>query len=353
MTSLVKLHGWDKLNQRQADRLEKLLWDGVELPRLPAGYYSFGCIKLPHPKNIDPEQRAREHLRSLLSTGMDDSTVDTVLDGFRKSAGLLHWSKEEAAELVTEVSGWWNKHKDQLRYHMPTPVGSLAEIRKRTVLKAIYALSKVFLHLPPNEDEGAVPLRNLLAELAEHNIPAKVLDAAILSKVAEVRKEFLEQVAEALLDNDHGIVVDALLAARVLARKLEEEESSGEFTPVATMLVQGVQWRHRPALADRLGIVAGLVQNKKQHRLLLPEALTGLLAGLEQIAEETSSGVRGNDEDRVITIRAAAASLAFALFKYYQESGLDEPKTIQRWREVCSDLNEFSEVKNSWPVVGD
>ncbi|KKZ14119.1 MAG: hypothetical protein TQ37_02105, partial [Candidatus Synechococcus spongiarum 15L] len=156
--------------------------------------------------------------------------------------------------------------------------------------------------------------------------------------------------AEALLHNDREIVVDALLAARVLARKLAEEESLGEFAPVAMVLVQGVQWRHRPALADRLFMVADLVT--KQGWFLSPMALTGLLAGLEQIVEETSSGVRGNDEGGLITIRAAAAYLAFTLSEYYQDSGLDEPKAIQRWREVCSDPNEFSDVKNSWPVVG-
>ena len=54
----------------------------------------------------------------------------------------------------------------------------------------------------------------------------------------------------------------------------------------------------------------------------------------------------------MIPIRAAAASLAFSLFKYYQQSGLEEPEVIQRWRELCSDPDEFSEVKNSWLFAG-
>ena len=44
--------------------------------------------------------------------------------------------------------------------------------------------------------------------------------------------------------------------------------------------------------------------------------------------------------------------LAFSLFKYYQRSALDEPEVIQRWRELCSDPDEFSEVKNSWLFAG-
>ena len=97
-------------------------------------------------------------------------------------------------------------------------------------------------------------------------------------------------------------------------------------------------------------MVADLVE--KQPWFLSAEALSGLLAGLAEIAEETSTGVRGNDRDGVIRIRAAAASLAFSLFEYCRESGLDEPEPIRRWRELCSDPDEFSEVKNSWLAAG-
>ena len=135
-----------------------------------------------------------------------------------------------------------------------------------------------------------------------------------------VRERVPEQVVTAMLDNDRDVVVDALLAVRVLARSLAEKEMRGEFAHIANMLIQGVQWRHRPALADRLRVVADLVKN--QSWFLSTEALTGLLAGLAQIAEETSSGVRGNDQDGVITIRTSAGALAFALFGYYQESGI-------------------------------
>ncbi|KKZ13630.1 MAG: hypothetical protein TQ37_03790 [Candidatus Synechococcus spongiarum 15L] len=357
MTSLVRLHEWGKLNQRQSNRLGELLWDGVEIPEIPiiTGCYRFRCIELPYPEEFDPETLVREYLRSLFSEQMrgkqsPGSPMDEVLGELRQSAEIIRWPKAEALELIARFSGWWDRHKSYLRDCTSTPLG-LVNMTKQTIQKAVHALSEVFLHLPPdNNDERVSPVRKLLTELAEHNIPAKVLDAAILSKVTEVRKELLEQVAEALLHNDREIVVDALLATGVLARKLAKEESLSEFAPVAMVLVQGVQWRHRPALAHRLFMVADLVT--KQGWFLSPMAPTGLLAGLEQIVEETSSGVKGNDEGGLITIRATAAYLAFTLSECYKKSGLDEPKAIQRWREVCSDPNEFSDVKNSWPVVG-
>lgn len=278
--------------------------------------------------------------------------MNKVLVELRQSAEIVEWSKAEALDLIAEFSGWWGRHKFSLRYCTPTSLDSPANVMKCTIQKTVRALSEVFLHLPKDdEDEGVEQLRNLLVELAEYNIPAKGLEAAILSKETRSRRKLFKKVMEALPHSDSDIVHDALLAANILAWKLAKEDSRDEFGPIAAMLVQGIQWRHRPALISKLVTVADLV--KKQRWFLLLVDIGDLLAGLEQIVEETSSGVKGNDEDGVITIRAEAASLAFALFEYYQDSELGEPKAIQRWQEVCSNPNEFSEVKNSWPSIGD
>ena len=167
----------------------------------------------------------------------------------------------------------------------------------------------------------------------------------------EKRERVLDRVATAMLSNEHDVVADALFAAGVLARALREQNVRDDFATIGAMLVEGVQWRHRPAIVQRLRVVADLVE--RQPWFLSTEALSGLLAGLAEIAEETSSGIKGNDQDGVIAIRAAAASLAYSLFEYCQQSELEEPDAIRRWRELCSDPDEFSEVKNSWLIAGD
>ena len=146
-------------------------------------------------------------------------------------------------------------------------------------------------------------------------------------------------------DNDKEVVINALLAAGVLALVFEEEGAQDKFAYIGAMLVQGVQWRHRPALGFRLGMVADLVENRPWF--LSAERLADLSAGLGKIAEDTH-GTKGNDQDGVIAIRTAAASLASTLSEYCRESRLDEPQAIRIWRQRCSDPDEFSEVRNSW-----
>ena len=350
MTSLVWLHEQGKLNEQQSERLGAALWDGVEAPGVPAvpGYYSFACITLPHPSEIDVPPRVKGHLRSIIDERMGDSRLDDVLDELWNSGSNVAWSKTDAFELVAQFSGWWTKNKHLLLYRTPMPFGSPADSTKRTVVRMIRALSAVFSHLPVDQDADVEldTLGEFITDLERRNIPAKALEAATLSILPESRKRVLSQVAAAMSSSNHDVVTDAVVAAGVLARALVEQNARDEFAAVGVILVDGVRWRHRPALVQRLQVVGDLVE--KQPWFLSTESLSGLLAGLSELAEETVTGVRGNDQDGVIPIRAAAASLAFSLFKYYQQSGLDEPEAIRRWRELCSDPNEFSEVKNSW-----
>ena len=347
-TILFWLHDRDKLNQRQSERLGEVLWEGVEASGVPivTGFLSFECIALPHPAEIDPGTRVKKRLRTMIDDRMEGSRLDEVRDELRRSAGVVGWSQAEALELVATISGWWIRNKHQLHYQAPMLFGAPADNLKRTIWKAVFALSAVFSQLAAaHGDENVDSLCEFLADLAAHDIPTKVLEAATLSMVAGAREQVPQQVAAAMLDKDHDVVFDALMAARVFVRASAGKDARCDFTPVVNMLFQGVQWRHRPALSDRLRVVADLV--KKHPRFLSKESLTCLLAGLGEIAEETSRGVRGNDQDGVISIRASAASLAFALFGHYQESGSDVPEAIGRWREICSDSDEFSEVRNS------
>ena len=154
MTSLVWLYEQGKLNERQSERLGVALWDGVEAPGVPIvpGYFSFACITLPHPSEIDPAPRVKEHLKSIIDEGLGDSRLDGVLDEVRNSGSNVRWSKTEALKLVSNLSGWWAANKYLLLHRTPMLFGSPADSTKRTVGRAIRALSAVLAHLPVDQD---------------------------------------------------------------------------------------------------------------------------------------------------------------------------------------------------------
>ncbi len=350
MTSVVWLHQLGKLNEHQSERLGAALWDGVEAPEVPIipGYYSFVCITLPHPNELDPEPWVKEHLKSSIDERLEDSRLDNILDELKNSGSHVKWSKFDALELVAKLSGWWAANKNLLLLRTPMPFGSPADSTNRTVVRVIHTLSAVIAHLPADQDADVEvdSLVDFLTDLERCHIPAGELEAAALSILPQTRERVLDRVAAAMLSGKHDVVADAVVAAGVLARTLVARNARDDFATIGAILVDGVQWRHRPALVQRLRVVADLVET--QPWFLSAEALSGLLAGLAEIADETSSGIKGNDQDGVIAIRAAAASLAFSLFKYCQQSESGEPDEIRCWRELCCDPNEFSEIKNSW-----
>ena len=353
-TKLVWLHDRGKLNQRQSERLGKLLWVGVEAPGVPlvTGFYGFTCMNLSHPKGIDPEPRVKQRLRTMIKERMGGNGLDEVLDELRSSAGTISWSRADASELVTLLFGCWNGNKRWLRHKTLIPFRRPSDNTKRTANKAVHALAAVFSQLPEKVNEEAIEsLREFLADLRTHDIQTRVLQVATLTMSVEDSQQVLDDVAGAMLDKDHDVVADALSAARILAKASVESESRAKFAPLATLLAQGIQWRNRVALAYRLWVAADLVKNWSWF--FSDQDFARLLAGLLHIAEETSSGVRGNDEEGIIPIRASASSLAFALFEYYEASGSDQPEAVRRWRELCCDPDEFAEVRNAWMLAGD
>ena len=331
VTSLVWLHERGRLKRSQSQRLGSLLWDGTESSGVPTvpGVYSLACMRLPHPGEIDPEPRVKEHLRSRVVAQMASSGLDDVLEELRLSTGSLKWSTEEAFELVGQFRAWWDENKHRLHWDMLLPFESLVDETKRTTWRIVNALSEILAQQPTDQGgEGEGALRDFVSDLTAQGMPTIRLEVATSAKSSDGREQLIDRIAVGMLDSEHDDVLDALIAARLLATAVTEQESQGEFAEVGTMLVRGVEWRHRPALLDRLHIVAGMV--REFPWFVSPERENSLLRGLAYLVEESATGVRGNDVDGVILIRASAASLAFELLRHYLKLEREVPETIRR-----------------------
>ena len=350
-TSLAWLHERGKLNGRQSDRFGHLLWKGVgedDVPVVP-GFLDTHCMKLPFPTALSPEPRVKKRLLTMLAENVAHtwgSRLKKLLRELGCSTEVMEWSEAEASDLLQMLSGWWSRNRYRLHRRTPMLFDSPAEQAKEIV----DALSAVFSTLPGTRDDGSCleALGDFVADLREHGIPVTRLEVVHVKTLTAERQDVLRRVAEGLREGERDRVVDALVATTKLAEILPDEART-ELEVVTTKLVEGIEWRHRTALADRLRFTARLVDD---HPWFLSEkGEAGLLHGLAQIAVETSTGVKGNDIDGVITIRAAAAALAFALFRRHEASGLEPPEEIRRWQELCREPDEFAEVRNAWTRV--
>ena len=349
--SLMWLCRHELLGEQQVLRFRSLFWEGIEAADIPAvpGLYSFECIRVPPLDEVDIEPRVKEHLQTKIRANIGASSLVEVLEELRQSIAMVNWLAEEVEEILDEFIDWWGKNKIQLLLDAPTPLGRQSDRTKNTIWRIVSVLSELLNKLNIDEvkniREGK--LDDFIADLDGQGIAVVRMEVAILQEQSTARTELLERLSKKLLDNDRYNVIDALWGARLLASKIEGRETEIEFDHVRTKLVQGVEWRHRPALDTRLKIISRLVHDYSWF--LSNETENSVLRGLEQIAVETTPiNIIGNDEDGLISIRVAAANLAFEISQRYQCSEEEAPETIQQWRLICEDQNEFAEVINMW-----
>lgn len=349
--SLMWLSRHELLDEQQVLRFRSLFWEGIEAPDIPAvhGLYGFECMRVPPLDEMDIESQVKEHLKTKIRANTGRSSFDEVLEELRQSTALVNWLGDEVEEILDELIDWWGKNKIQLLLDAPTPLGHGSNRTRNTIWRIVSVLSELLNKLPINEvtnfREGK--LHDFIADLDGQGIEIVRMEVAILQEQSTDRAKLLDRLSKKLQDNDQNKVTDALRGARLLASKIEGREAQAEFDHVRIKLTQGVEWRHRPALANRLKIISGLIRD---HLWFLSgEAENSIIRGLEQIAVETMPiNIIGNDEDGVISIRAAAASLAFEIHRRYQDSENEVPESIQEWQLICEDQNEFAEVINGW-----
>ena len=354
-TSLVCLNNMGKLKRPQSELLGSLIWDLVAPSGVPAipGFYGFACLRLPHPADIDPQPRVKDDLKNRIGASIGSTDLDHVLEELRLSTRWLDWSMGEAFEILGQLRAWWTDNKSRLHMRMPAPLGSISDEAKFTTWRIVSALSEVMAQLSTDQDSKREDaLHDFLSDLGAHGIPTLRFEVATAlgGDVGDGRGQLIERIAAGMLGSEHDDVLDALIAARLLAISVTGQSSQSDFANVGTMLVRGVEWRHRPALLDRLRLVAEMV--RKHRWFLSSERETSLLRGLEYLVDESAAPIRGNDGDDVILTRALAAALAFELFRHYQKLEKEVPETIRRWEAICSDTNEFAEVKTAWMSVG-
>jgi hypothetical protein len=87
----------------------------------------------------------------------------------------------------------------------------------------------------------------------------------------------------------------------------------------------------------------------------MPELFVGdlerdVVTGLGKLSSETNPLTKETIPDIAdrLLYRKFGALLAFALHKLYSSRGVKIPSEILEWKKICSDAEEFAEIRNAW-----
>ena len=349
-TSLVWLNQYGKLTGPQSERLAGYLWEGVEPPELPtiSGFRKHVLTRLVCVAESDPERRLKEHFIAELDEKADDSRLDELLEELRQSAVGVNWQVVDIIRLINQASTWWEKHKLHLTWDVPTLFGSPAQQVRNTIWQFASALAEILGRASPFNDKELVRLVcEFIANLNDHEIPCTRLEVPISENLDTDPKALIDRIAAMSMSSKEEHVRDALISARLLASLLKDLPTRHEYNHLASVLAHGVEWRSSIALFERMIGLADLVANHSWA--ITKEVEASMLRGLEHTADETREGIKGNDEGGLISVRVAAAKLAFELFKLNEKLGTGNSDILFRWQAICDDPNEFAEIRNAWP----
>jgi len=162
-------------------------------------------------------------------------------------------------------------------------------------------------------------------------------------------EKLCEEIINSITSKSHIRIIDALNAVADLTtfeglyktntKKLEE---------LLDVLTQLIKWRRVEGLVSSLNLTTTTL---KEHPALFSEKLfKNIITGLHYLIKESHpiyTNIKADINER-ISIRKSTANLAFQLYKIYSDRSEKIPQTIIEWKNICSDNNEFAEVKNSW-----
>ena len=109
-----------------------------------------------------------------------------------------------------------------------------------------------------------------------------------------------------------------------------------------------IRWRCPINLIHAMRFGISILNNFPET--ITEELLCGMLFGLESLIEETSleSQLSSMETAKRLDVRALAVSLAHTLHNYYLRKDLPIPETLQKWRSISDDVEEFADIRNKW-----
>jgi hypothetical protein len=365
---VAKFYRLNCLNEEQVKEFSNILWAQTDEPTgFPknTNFYKFAFLNLmPHPDNIDPVLLFKEYVlkekfpiqkikaEKGISITSGDIPFCHELVGATKSPFTdkgIDWSEQEAVGIFERLLEWWDADKEFIKKDNDTHLfGSVGDEFK----KRFSNLSRILKHvvIPRLSAQTSIKekLSRLLKELFEYDVPCVASYAASLYILPEQRQVIFDKIDTAILSKEGKKIKDGYNAIYQIfilhnANKISEIPKS-----IWLYIVSPIKWRCFPNLFNAMNSAIRTLNSFPD--MITDELMNNIIFGLGCLIEETSSQNQQSSIDiaKRLDIRALSASLASALYKYYSKKDSPIPETLQKWRSICSDINEFSDIRNQW-----
>jgi len=368
ISRIAKLYELNCLNEKQAREFSDILWSQTDEPTgFPknTNFYKYAFLNfLPHPDNVDPVSLFKDYIskesfpiqktkteNGVSMTGGDIPFCHELIRATKRplSDKGIDWSEKEVIDIFDRLLEWWDVDKEFIKKDNDTHLfGSVGDEFK----KRFGNLSRILKHvvIPRLSPQTSIKekLSRLLKELFEYDVPCVATYAASLYIFPEQRQVIFDKIDTAILSKQEEKIrdgYDAIYQIFILRNTNKIEDIP---TTICAYIASPIKWRCFPNLINAMNSAIRILNSFSET--ITDELINNIILGLGCLIEETSLQNQQSAIDiaKLLDIRACAASLACALYKYYLKKNSPIPETLQKWRSVCSDINEFSDIRNQW-----
>lgn len=364
--SLISLFQLDLLTDQQAKKLGKILWSQTDESGFPSdtSYYKFAFMNFPYPDSIDVEFLIKDYIDKTSFPIQSDKQDEGVLishgdvpicNEIIGASHYLSWTKDETDHLLERLVYWWNSDRTYLQNgDDDSPFGSIAEEFRNRFLKLIDVLNDAILPILQKDQNWLdnklrSQIQQLIQELDDSHFYTLRLKVGAFSFLDLEKSTLSLMIQNALRSNVHDEVIDALKAILALLKNNLLIDTDHNFINELLMAIgQKIYWQHSTGLKSSLHTMQIIIDKYPQYWSGVLESIC--LQGLNILANETklSQEIGTTEFFKKLEIREAAAGFTYQLFKLYSRNELHVPDVIQRWKTICTNNEEFAEIRVQW-----
>lgn len=277
-------------------------------------------------------QSDQEQPNSFGITGRQDSLCHEIAQSY----GLVNWMPQELEQMTVKLIDWWDRDKKFLTSHRDhSEITTEMRRRFRRFTSAIQVL--IITH---NQEHFASKLMEIIIDYKAASIPRSYLMAISMQLVKVNPKDLKIEIEYGLASKNHLFVIDSFDAMLHIAKT--QENLPTEYIN----LVEGfLRFERSELLANAFVFVKKLMEfDMKMYTGMFKESILFAINKVANTPEIFS-------QSTFLELKLESAHIASYLYKHFLSENVQIPDVIERWKAICSDENEFNDIKSQWSAL--